>query len=422
MAQRLVVQDAPRRARRLRTPKHTFVVAQRPFLLQPFLIAPVLPGETLRNLLLQSRVVTDPIANPIIGWWKEYWFFYVKLRDMENRATYESMLLDQGFDVSALYSASNTAMYHRGSKLNYVQECLKRVVECYFRDEGEAWDVAAGTIDSMPVVKLNQEGWWNSLIDATTLSTETLVDEAGAGTLTVQELEEIKRRAIFDQMMDWSNMDFNEYLRMAGVRIAKEEAHIPELIRYVRQWSYPTNTIDPADGSAASAVSWAIQERADKDRFIKEPGFIFGVTTTRPKTYHKDLLGHGASMMDTAFSWMPAVLRDDPRTSLLSVDNATGPAANLTNDYYVDVRDLLLYGDQFVGGTYAPASSSGINLTDTPTTAGSFAYPATTDIDSLFAVGTSDLVREDGAVRLAIATPEGIDFTPRTIESGNLTP
>ena len=78
---------------------------------------------------------------------------------------------------------------------------------------------------------------------------------------------------------------FEDYLRTFGIRAEagqKEDEHKPELIRYVRDWAYPSNTINPTDGSAASALSWAVAERADKARFIREPGFLFGVTVTRP--------------------------------------------------------------------------------------------------------------------------------------------
>jgi len=37
--------------------------------------------RNVENLLIQSRVVTDPLQNSLIGWWQEYYIFYVKHRD-----------------------------------------------------------------------------------------------------------------------------------------------------------------------------------------------------------------------------------------------------------------------------------------------------------------------------------------------------
>ena len=77
--------NAPRSQRVPRRPQHTFYLRQVPFTIQPFMIAPVIPGETLQNLSFQARCVTMPVKNPIIGWWCEYYFFYVKLTDLDDR-------------------------------------------------------------------------------------------------------------------------------------------------------------------------------------------------------------------------------------------------------------------------------------------------------------------------------------------------
>jgi hypothetical protein len=65
-----------------RNPQHRFYLETRPWQIQPFLIAPVLPGETMKNLLLQSRVVSDPLLASLTGWFCEYYFFYCKHRDL----------------------------------------------------------------------------------------------------------------------------------------------------------------------------------------------------------------------------------------------------------------------------------------------------------------------------------------------------
>jgi hypothetical protein len=67
----VVAQSVPtgKTGRRARRPEHRFELASTPWAITPFLIAPVLPGDTMTNLLLQARVVSDPIKNPLIGWW-----------------------------------------------------------------------------------------------------------------------------------------------------------------------------------------------------------------------------------------------------------------------------------------------------------------------------------------------------------------
>ena len=88
------LQPVGRMGRVMRSPRHSFIVEHRPFEITPFFIAPVLPGETLKNLLWQARAVTKPIKQPLVGWWLEYYMFYVKMRDLTDRDTLTAMLLD----------------------------------------------------------------------------------------------------------------------------------------------------------------------------------------------------------------------------------------------------------------------------------------------------------------------------------------
>ena len=87
--------------RKSRRPSHPFQLKTRPWQIQPFCIAPVLPGETLKNLLLQSRVVSDPLKHPLIGWWCEYYYFYVKHRDLAGRDDFTEMMLNINKDLSS---------------------------------------------------------------------------------------------------------------------------------------------------------------------------------------------------------------------------------------------------------------------------------------------------------------------------------
>jgi hypothetical protein len=109
-------QSLPQAGRVARKPVHTFHLRHYPFAIQPFMIAPVLPGETMKNLLMQSRVVLDPIKNPLIGWWLEYYWFYVKHSDMDARDNLQSLMLDPAFAVSAIQdTTADVNLYHAGA-------------------------------------------------------------------------------------------------------------------------------------------------------------------------------------------------------------------------------------------------------------------------------------------------------------------
>lgn len=393
-------------SRKMRRPRHTFYLKQKAYAVQPFMIAPVLPGETMKNLLLQSRTVTDPIKNKIIGWHLEYFFFYVRLTDLDGSADFQAMMLDPDKSMASYQVAATQANLYTYDDtvggIDWVKYCLKRVTECYFREEGEAWDVV--THESLPGAGLNNKTWLDSAIKSADLPT------GGAVPANVDDLN--RAYETWQQLMAQSliNMDYEDFLRSYGItgQVVERSAKKPELLRYIRDWQYPSNTINSSTGAAVSAVSWATAERADKDRFFQEPGFIFGVSVVRPKVYYSNQRGALAIWMDRALDWFPAVMRDDPYTSLKEFDDAAGPLGGLTGgagaDYWVDLRDLLIHGDQFVNFDIT-AGSGAQNDIELPTTALTNAgkhYPTEAMVDTLYVTAGTDYVYQDGAVSLSI--------------------
>ena len=183
------------------------------------------------------------------------------------------------------------------------------------------------------------------------------------------------------------------------MRVTRQDIHQPELIRYVKEWTYPTNTIDPLTGTPSSAISWSIQERGDKDRFCREPGFIFGVTVSRPKIYMSNMRGAAVELMSSAQRWLPAIMRDDPYTSLVKQAAASGPLQANTDAYWVDLKDLFLYGDQFVNFALTETNAGMVAL---PTAGLDKRYVTEAMIDGLFVTAGADMVKQDGVVRLSI--------------------
>lgn len=393
------VGNVPQVARRTRSPQHQFNLRYRPWVIQPFLLAPVLPGETMKSLSFQSRVVSDPIKNPIIGWWTEYYFFYVKHRDMDARDTLTAMMLDYTTNVSALNASAFVQHYHAAGTFDWVEMCKKRVVMEYFRDGDETYPGAQ--INSMPIARINTDSW----LDSAYLD-DAIPDQTVPSDLTPMSLEGFEaayKTWEFQRANQLSQMDYEDFLATYGVRQAKRELHKPELIRYVRDWTYPTNTIDPTNGTPRSAVSWSFAERASKDRYFSEPGFIFGVTCTRPKIYRTQD-SHLADYMTDALSWLPAIMRDEPYTSLKKFTDTQGPLATAVTDtdgYWVDLRDLFLYGDQFLN--YAPTTAL-VNLQVGPTGAVSdWKYATSADSTALFVdTVTNFYLKADGVVNLHI--------------------
>ena len=411
-----VLTSPARVTRRPRRPIHTFNIKSLPFQIAPFFVAPVLPGETMKSLTFQSRTVTDPIKNGLIGWWNEYYFFYVKHRDLAISQDMQDLMLQPAKSLTGLHTAAKAQTYHTAATVDYVQLCLNRIVDEYFRDEGHT--VSDFVVGGLPLAALNMKHFMDSVTDEDDMPGGP-VDNA-AQTPTPSTIDDYLLQWEHMRALQVTNMSYEDWLRTYGVNTPKaEEAHKPELLRYVREWSYPVNTIGTSGtdlGVPSAAVSWAQSERADKDRFFAEPGFLIGVTVCRPKVYLGGQAGAGVQMLDTAFGWMPAVMRDEPFTSLRKYATATGPFPTIGDAYWVDMRDLFIHGDQFIN--YDPTvDDDPLNLVAANAAAASRYYPVETDIRDLFVAEGTDSdekqwVRQDGVVSLNILGAE-LDHTQR---------
>lgn len=406
VSQRSLTYPTTRVGRRTRRPTFRFQLKTKPWQLQPFMIAPVLPGETMKNMLMQSRVISDPVVHRLLGVHKEYWWFYVRLRDLQGSADFEAMMLDFNKDMSSYRSAADVK-YHHKYGINWTKMALDKIVEHYFRAEGEG----AYTIDGLPARALAEDNWTDSLLPESDFAPIEDVDVDGNadGTITVGEIDEAQRNFALMRQFGLTEMDFDDYLRTFGIRVAPAESDKPELLRYSSTWQYPNNTVEPTTGVPTTAWAMSPSDRADKDRFFKEPGFIVGITCTKPKVYMSNQGGSVTGIMDNAMRWLPAMMKDDPYTSMVLVPTATkdnGPLANQTEGYWFDMRDLLLYGEHFTNFALT-ASDGGIAM---PQADGQKRYPTLAMADALFS-GANKTILEDGICNLTILGTQK-DTTP----------
>lgn len=322
--------------RHTRSPRHNFAVEQHLWEIQPFLLAPVLPGETLNGLTIQSRCVTPPVKSRVVGWWLEYYIFYVPFRLMPDAANLVAMFVDPTVTLSP--TAASASAYYDGRGYNWVAQCLQVVTQEWFRREGETW--SGFTIRAnRPAASHNIENLMESLID------NTVLPDGGASPGTLDDLERARivmeyRRQLRLMGGDGGQMDYEEVLNSYGASLRKaKERDRPELIRYIRDWTYPTNTVEPTTGVPTTAASWAIADKADKNRRFNEPGFIFGVSVVRPKVYFSNQTGNGSTMLDRAQRWLPPLMEGEGlERSLAEFTNAQGPygksAGGFTNGYW----------------------------------------------------------------------------------------
>ena len=396
----------PQRQRVMRKPTHIAQIETRPFALTPFMLAPVLPGETLQNFTFQARAVTDPIKHPLVGWWSEYYWFYVPFGAMTDAATLKAAMVDPSLNLTGLAAgASDIDHYVYQGGIDWVAQCTPAVVKEFFRRPSEVED---GTWDDYKLgdyhlVEVNRDSWMDNLIDATLLPDGApLPDDADNATIGDVDRLTVMYEALRDAGL--TTLDFDGWCRTYGVSAPQQQADPDkvELLRYSRNWQYPSNTVDPTTGVPASAVSWAVSERGDKQRYFRQPGFIIGYTVARPKVYLSKQVGAASGALTDVFAWLPALLQDKPEISLREFAADTGPLfGNTTNGYWFDIRDLFLYGDQFTNIALTETDNAYVAL---PTVGLNWRYPASADVDGLFkAASPANKIRQDMICDLIIA-------------------
>lgn len=404
-----LVEDAPQVGRTARRPKHVFSLKTRPWQIQPFFIAPVMPGETMKNLMLSARLVTDPLKNKLAGWWSEHYVFYVKHRDLPPAASLalQAMHVTNASIAALNRGASSTELYTYAGGVDYVQLCLQRIVEDFFRTEEDgAWNAAPTMLGNLPMAHVNHITGLESVRDQTAAA---INDHELPGEISEMPFGVAAsfsdEYAMYEQMraLKLTTASFEDYLRQHGQKLPEQEEDEsrPELVRYVRDFTYPTNTVEPTTGVPTSACVWSVASRADKDRYFKEPGFLFGVQVCRPKVFFDKQKGALVGAMNDAFSWLPAAAHDQGWTTLKQFAFADGPlgGVNAAGGYWLDVRDLFVYGDQYVN--YAQTTADAI--VTLPDAGFQIKYANAADADALFAAAApANQIRSDGVVALSI--------------------
>lgn len=411
------IMPAGRQRRVGRYPRHTFNLKFKPFQIVPCFIAPVLPGETMKNAVLQARAISDPIKNDLVGAWLGFDLFYVKLRDLAGREDFMNMMVDLNQSMSAYDQdgAHSVPFYTAIGGVKWVEFALNAVVGAYYRDQ----DDAPAALGDYPVAAINDDNWLHSFTNDDPLVTSdpqiqgNLTDLTGDESITASEIESALLQWQMLRANNLVDMTYEDYLKAQGINIPDPEDERPELLRTVRAWTYPANGVAPDTGDVRSVWSWSVAERADKARLFKEPGFIFGVTVCRPKIYRSLIKGNAAAHMKSLLAWLPKQVQHDMRARMQRFVAGTGPLPSNTDDYWFDIGDLLSYGDQFTNWAIDQAEFA------MPTAAGEFKYPTEAMVDDLFATVDVENIRMDGVLQLNIASTV-TDITPRGSSSVNV--
>ena len=143
---------------------------------------------------------------------------------------------------------------------------------------------------------------------------------------------------------------------------------------------------------------------------------VLGFTCVRPKVYLSKQTHYGMAMLDSAKDFFPGLMEQNANWSMKKFAAATAPLLNQTDAFWVDLKDLFLYGDQFLNFALTETNAGLVAL---PTAALQKRYPASTDVDNLFVTKTAGTgkVYQDGVTTLMVASRVGRD-TSASISKG----
>lgn len=416
-----VIQAATKTDRVGRYPRHPFITRELPYTAQPFCFAPVLPGETLENVYMESRVVSDPVKNSLIGWKKEYYFYFVPVTLLLVDAIRDMFIDPTNTDLAGSLGivASDTAFYTAKGGVDYLKKCVYRIVDDHYRDEGEdANDFMLA--NGVPIVQIRDRLWLDSLTDEDVAALSTDPGATGDTPTNMDQLNALWE--LYDQLktVGVAAMTFEDFIRSYGISVPEVlTERKTELLARFSDWQYPSNTINPSTGAPSSALSWVFKNGSRQPKFFKEPGFIVGLSISRPKVYFGGLAGALGAHLTRAWDWLPNYLNQGSvipvhQTAMKKFAADEGPIgdrASGTDAYWVEMRDLFLYGDQFHNyrawaDNANPTDDFANHLLALPPADSHHLhkYPSEAQCKGFFvdSAGTAFYVRQDGYVSLQI--------------------
>lgn len=408
----------PQVRRRTRSPTHPWFVRHKPFDIQPFCLVPVLAGDTLKNLTFQARAVTDPIKAALVGWHLEHFWFYVKVSQISR--THQQMVLDPIYSVP-VGERPETILNHYSSALagaggiRWLKWCYTLVCQEWFYEDAQ-W-TGSPQANGLFAAQRSNKDVFDSVLQGTVSASSGDFDVEGSDantTIQVSEVEAALNRWRLAKMNNLTNLTYEEYLVQQGAPADLLPGNVdyrPELIRFQRQWQYPSNTVNPATGIPSSAVSWSIADRADKDRRFSEPGFIIGVTIARPKVYVREQRALMAQHIANAYHWQPQQLDGDGRHTWVEMGDAVDTLVH-TSTIAFDTKDLFLRGEQFTNIDLTVDTEAARMQALTMSVPGG-RFVAAGQTDALFVTPlTANQVSQDGVANFNILSKLGEDMYP----------
>lgn len=317
-----IVQPGQTRTRHTRKPNFPIAGVIKPYGLYPIFIHPVLPGETIEHITLKQRMLSKPIKHPLAGAWLETFLFYVKFTDIDR--SLGDMFISDTYSTSGhTAGANNERFFVKTGQIAWVDKCMARIHDAYFVHKNET----KRTIDGVYQCKLNHASWYQNAIFAAAATAVGANIETVEGQLTAFEMM---------QQMSMTEITYEKYLQQYGVQSVRTGIGEPEILRYARSWTLPTNTVEPTTGSPSSCWTWSDEITLDKPKLCAEPGFLVAAQVVRPKMFAKNIQSSIVGTLWGFSDWFPAYNLQDRGAGIKHMLGADGVVTGQTADVMFD--------------------------------------------------------------------------------------
>lgn len=385
--------------RKNRTPNFPVAGTCKPYGLYPIFVHPVLPGETLQSLTFKHRTLSMPIKHPLGGCWAEHWLVYVKFSDID-RDLGQSFISDNVASTAYDAAGDSERYFTKTGQVDWVRLCCEKIHDSYFVNDDET----PQTIDGVRMCKMNNASWYQNMIFKPADDAVPVTD----GTDMYQHLQ----GWMMLQQAQMTELTYEKYLETYGSYSVAKNVGDPEILRFARSWTQPTNTVEPTTGSPSSAWAWSDEIKMAKAKRFDEPGFVIMLACYRPKMFQGNLPYSMVGNLWGFTDWYPSYNLEDPTAgvkNLLSTDPVFAAAAQDagTEELLYDHRDLLSHGEQFVNDwttqPYDLPISTGLEVkAASAQTEVRGEYPKSTDIDALFS-GADKILYYEGIGQAVIS-------------------
>lgn len=337
-----IIQPGQARTRHTRKPVFPVAGTMKPFGLYPMMVTPVLPGETMSGFEAKLRHLSMPVRSPFAGAWLEMWVVYVKLTDISH-ALAEMFISTDMPTTGYTADVDNQLLFQRPGSIKWVDMCTTKFHESYFLDDGE---IRREVETGIPMIRASNINWTQNLMFKPDDLTVSDLPSNPDGQLTGLDL---------NALMSMSEISYEKYLQQYGVSpaVTTKMEHKPEILRYLRSWVTPTNTIDPTTGAPSSCWAWSQTATAEKPRRFDEPGFLCVFHSIRPKMAAGFLSRPYLNTLWGFADFFPAYNLTDPAAGVVGGSSDFEPfygsklLEGTSKDIIWDHRDLLNHGEPF---------------------------------------------------------------------------